>query len=420
MHVIAPGVNGFLIPADEPPRRSSLKRQLLFFDQLLLVDPKDEAVANLGELALKYPELLARDLDGDIEWPPRALVGVSLTPYAAFPRREGFIEAYRELIDDTTSLQQSGVMAIVPAGNDAKTDAGQHFVGYRSSIGNEDLVRSAVPDIWMGNRPVISSNCILHSPSDRIPLVHGEWKHEVAFPVPFEIPGVEFQWSAVAWTRIGRVVKFLQKAQARSAVPVVLDDPNANILLTYGRMTFGADVSPSALSTLAISLDAVVDPVALDKALLDASWSEVVKLRDIVLPRVRRLREVVLAAAKHTATLKGASLDSCRGVLSKLQREYVQAQESHAKAWRDIKIVAVKDAVDGMHGAAVGGLVGMVLAGTFGAVLGALGSGCVKAGTGAAKDIGALMSARGRLHGHPLFFFNNLPTIVSDLRRQEK
>ncbi|MDP8998681.1 MAG: hypothetical protein M3O46_01060 [Myxococcota bacterium] len=41
-----------ILPADDPPLHAAVKRQLLFFDSVLLVDPQsDRAILNQGDLA---------------------------------------------------------------------------------------------------------------------------------------------------------------------------------------------------------------------------------------------------------------------------------------------------------------------------------------------------------------------------------
>lgn len=44
-------MKALLLPGDEPPSETTLKRQLLFFADVLIVDPCDRAILNKGEIS---------------------------------------------------------------------------------------------------------------------------------------------------------------------------------------------------------------------------------------------------------------------------------------------------------------------------------------------------------------------------------
>ncbi|MCK4502892.1 MAG: hypothetical protein KAU22_07630, partial [Desulfuromonadales bacterium] len=46
---------GLILPYDNPPRRSSIKRQLIFFDSLLMPSHDDAALVNDFEVTEKFP-----------------------------------------------------------------------------------------------------------------------------------------------------------------------------------------------------------------------------------------------------------------------------------------------------------------------------------------------------------------------------
>lgn len=46
-----------VLPGDEPPRRSRIKRLLLFSDSVALIHPTDKAVVNSGEISERFPKM---------------------------------------------------------------------------------------------------------------------------------------------------------------------------------------------------------------------------------------------------------------------------------------------------------------------------------------------------------------------------
>ena len=48
-------IKSLILPGESPPSESQLKRQLLFFDSILIIHPDDRALINEGEIVEKFP-----------------------------------------------------------------------------------------------------------------------------------------------------------------------------------------------------------------------------------------------------------------------------------------------------------------------------------------------------------------------------
>ena len=123
-------IHGLVIPGDSPPKVSSLKRQVLFFDSISLVHPDDRAVINDCELAEKFPGM-----------------EIKRSEYASYPRSYDYEDELRSIIDDTRTIQNRGIIRISHPYVFSSEDAGANFMLYNSVISDENLILSAVPDL---------------------------------------------------------------------------------------------------------------------------------------------------------------------------------------------------------------------------------------------------------------------------------
>jgi hypothetical protein len=387
-------LRALVLPGDAPPRRSSLKRLLLFFDSVTLIHPEDRALLNSGEIVEEYPGRISR-----IEWAERS----------AFQRSSEYTEVFTELAAETTRLQERGLLTIQRRGAHA-ADPLLRMRAYAAALPNEDLVRAAVPDLDPGATPTIPDT-MLYGGAVAPAGLHS--RYDVAFPEPYRLPEAD-AWSPLAWLRLGRALKFLEVAHWSGAAPVALDDSNQSICLALGTRAVSPG-QPSKLATATIALDAV-DPQVLDAALLDCSWADVLRLRREILPAVATLRSLLLRAARRTAGVSPRDLRTYQALLSKLRADLEVAQAEHARKWQELRIGGLLKAA-GASAATGVGLEALVSPSSWVGVLQLLLATVAVAGATLANELKPLLSSYSRVRNHPLYFFDGIPRRVGREQR---
>ncbi len=80
-------LTALVLPADTPIRRSTLKRLVLYFDTVSLVDPSDRALLNEREIVETFPGPISRIEWGEQVQFPRVLGYEQLTRPKSFHLR---------------------------------------------------------------------------------------------------------------------------------------------------------------------------------------------------------------------------------------------------------------------------------------------------------------------------------------------
>jgi hypothetical protein len=383
-------LRALVLPADEAPRRSSLKRLLLFFDGVTLIHPEDRAFLNHGEIVEEYPGSISR-----IEWAERSV----------FPRSDGYEGSFAELAAETVRLQERGLITIRRRGAPA-VDPLVRMVAYAAALPSEDLVRAALPDLDPSARPRIPDTMLF---GGAVYPSGFRSRFDVAFPEPYSLPEAE-PWSPLGWLRLGRALKYLEVARWSGAAPVALDEPNQGICLALGSRAFPSG-RPNQLATFAIALDAV-DPQGLDAALLDCPWDDVLKMRREVLPAVTALRERLVKAARRTAGASPTDLRTYQALLRDLQKDLEAAKVEHARKWQELRIGGLLKAA-GASTVATVGFEALLSPSSWVGVVQLLLAGLATGGAALANELKPALSAHARVREHPLYFFERLPRIVS-------
>lgn len=120
---------GLILPADNPPRRSSIKRQLLFFDSILIPAENDVALINEFEISETFPNGMT------IQWAHR-------TP---FPRSADYEDTIKSIKSETEAIQKKGHIRFLPLSNPS-IDPGANWFIYHNAISNSAIVQAAVPE----------------------------------------------------------------------------------------------------------------------------------------------------------------------------------------------------------------------------------------------------------------------------------
>jgi hypothetical protein len=380
-------LTGFILPGEQPPRRSSIKRQLLFFDSVWIVDPSDSSLLNMGDISQKYPDGL------EIQWTNRV----------PFPRSDGYTESIAQIVDETKRFQGMGLIKILlPTTCRKHVEPLSHWLVYQTSITDTNLVRAAVPDKSSGPPPVkMPSGVYAGGETYRV----GPNQLQVStvdLRIPAKLQDAELDWTHLAWSRLGRTLKYTRIAQSLDACPIALDEANESLCLALGSGSSPTTPALAQLADFAIALD-VVDAEALDNGLMNMTWDEVIQLRKSVRPHVQRLRNVLVKQVRRQAGSSGLDLAAFRKELTGIKDQFRKAQDDLSKAWQEAGIA--------LSGTLGGGLVAF----PFTKMLDQTIVGIMAAATLSAtlvKELKTVIPARQKVRKHPLFFFDRLPTKI--------
>ena len=384
--------HALIIPGDDPPRRSAIKRQLLFFDAVSLPDPEDIALLNDHEVREELP-------GGTVYWSRRA-------PY---PRSEGYAETLKLILEETTTLRNRGKLRVLTRDQSRHlVDPGSHWVAYSLAVRDEELVRAAIPDHHPG-KPAIALPSGVYIGLEISAPGHPS-KYSPPPGQPSAMPAIGDEWNALAQIRVGRAIKYLRIATAGGTVPLALDLPNENLLKSVGERAYEGSPRVDQMANTAIAVDAV-DPIALEKVLVDMSWSDVISLRKLILPHTAALR--ALLVQRVTRAIHSGSIEPAAFLqeMSKLRDEYQKAQDEVAKRWTEAGVGLVTRALP-VTAALQAGLTALpVPASVGGLVLRILTGLATTAGT-MANEAKGWFAARAALKAQPLLFFDTLPATV--------
>jgi hypothetical protein len=379
-----------ILPADLPPRRSSIKRQLLFFDSVTIVHPEDRALLNDYEVRERYA-------DGtEIQWTSRA----------PFPRSQGYEDTLHQILEDTKGLQMQGKIDVLTrAAALSKIDGGTHWAAYSAAVSDATLVRAAIPDF--------------HNDAPAIQLPSGVYvglgvhlsgrasRYEVETKPPAKLPGVDDAWNSLAWIRTGRHLKYARLAAALGSVPLSLDEPNRQLSLALAQ---GGTPSLQALADHAIAVDSV-DPIELDRALQSISWKETLSWRKQILPHIGRLRAEVIQKARHAQLAASKDPAAMAKALATLKTDYQKLKEEVDRKWSELGVATVTKAM-GVVGASQAGL-SLFPTLPISDVAIRVVAGGLAATAALSAELKALIPALTKRRAHPLAFFDCLPSEIA-------
>jgi hypothetical protein len=386
----------FLIPGDVPPSESTLKRQLLFFDLVLLPDLTDRAIINDHEIRETFPDGFT------LEWG-------AIGPY---PRSVSHDDQYRFLRAQVALPVSRGKLQFVPIVAASPEEASKAWVSAAAALKKDSLVRAALPDHHANVEPatVLNSNI---GGNMVVPSRAGYDSEYVWLTKVDAQPVVEVHelWRRVAMGRLGRAMKAIQRANRIGAVPLAADATNSGICLALGAEAYAEIPTPAQLASTAVALDAV-DPVALDAALGAMSWSEVFRVRKEVLPAVVKLRGQLIDSVKVANRPQNASIDSYRLAIKEMRDRYQRAESDVSAAWRKVGIKTIEGSV----GMVPAGLAAIATSPHWVAGLASIAGGLIlKAAQGSIAEIDAIRRGKKMLRASPLFAFDT----VLDRRKAE-
>lgn len=381
-------INGLVIPDDLPPKISSLKRQILFFDSISLVHPDDRAVVNDGELTEKFPSM-------EITW----------SDYATYPRSDDYEEEFRNIINDTRVIRNRGIIRISHPRVFSSDDAGANFMLYNSVISDETLISSAVPDLTNEQPAIKIPNGYVSGGG----ISQGGCKSKYSLDVkpPYVINNANDSWNTLASLRAGRFIKTLRRAHMEGCCPLSLDNVNSNIIEAIASQSAEEVYKKSDyIAGMSISLD-IVDPVELENALENMSWDDVILIRKELFPKISELRHYIIDQVERLNRCKIYDYGQIREETEKLKYDFLEKQEVLAEAWEKLRIASVMK-LGGSIGAGNFGLTLLPASSTWGELLIRTVSVGLIAAASLTPELKSLIPAKRKVKNHPLFFINKL------------
>jgi len=368
------------MPTDEVITQGKLKKQLLFFDEVILSDPSDRSVIADFEISDTYP-------DG---------MKIQQAARGAFTREEDYEAKFAELIVDANQLQRRGILRVLKPKDWRSIDPWLRVHLYETAIADERLVKSAIPDISENKsikipKGIMSGLDVVRSGWERIPQIRTD--------KPFKIKGVDDYWNAMAHLRIGRAIKYIRIAQIKNAIPVATDDSTSDLLLSMGQLAFQELPEPDILASLSISLD-VVDSQELENVLDGLPWEDIAKIRREILPHVANYRLAIIKKAKRLYKSNVLDFNRYRDLIDSDRTSFNEAQEQLKKAWQGIKIVG---SLKGLAASAGTGAASLLIPSDWTGLLATILTGLAMSGGMIANEIKAVLQARECVINHPMF-----------------
>jgi hypothetical protein len=383
-------MRGLVMPGDTVVPSGKLKKQLLFFDEVILSDPSD------GSL-IADRELQHISSDGSHElWEAER---------GPFPRHADYEAHFSELLRGTETLQRRGKLRVLRPQDWRVVDPWLRMNLHLAAIADAELVRSAIPDFSEKKRVeypdgIVYARGVFHLEGQPPPQML-----QLRRDPPYRIPDIDDHWNSVAYLRLGRTVKYVRVAQINDAAPVAWDDSTSGILEAIGRLAFRELPSPEMIAAVAIELD-VFEPQELEAALEEMPWTEVVKIRKEILPHIAQYRSKIVLTAQRLYRAQVRDIDQYRKIVEADRQSLNAAQEELLKAWQGLKIMAV---FRGLGGA---GATSLIIPSDWTDLLGRILTG-LAVGIGVlAGDIKTFLQTRERVGRHPLFVIDRLLSKV--------
>jgi hypothetical protein len=383
-------VRGLVMPGDNVVTTGKLKKQLLFFDEVILSDPSDRVL--IADRELQHVSSDRRMAFWEAERTP-------------FPRHPDYEAVFHELLAGTDQLQRRGLLRVLTAQDWRVIDPWLRMSLHLAAVGDAELVRSAIPDF--------SENKMIELP-DGVHVASGVMHLKGQPPIqmsqirtdpPYKIPDIDDRWNNLAYLRLGRTVKYIRVAQVNGASSVAWDDPTSQILMALGRSSFRELPSYEMLAGAAIALD-VFEPQKLEASLEETPWSDVIKIRREILPHVAQYRSKIIQTARRVNKAQIRDFDQYRKIVQAHSQSLDSAREELSKALQALKVGAA------LRGVGVFGAASLIIPSDWTDLLGRILTG-LTVGVGVlAREITTFLQTRERVQRHPLFVIDRLLSKV--------
>lgn len=390
--------NGLILPSDFPPTSASLKRQLLFFDTIAIASPHDKALVNYEEMSEDFPGMT-------IKW----------GEYANFPRSEGYLEAYEDIVHDANMPIKKGLIHILPHRERSSDDAGVNFMLYNSAISKKSLVLPAIPDL-KNSSPSIAIPDDMLSGGGLSKTGHSS-KYELKVNKPYKVENVSPEWGALAYLRLGRSLKYMRRANTIGYAPIAIDEVNHSLCSALTTSNhFETQRNPNKNNSKSINNwhvpIEVVDPFELESALNEMTWNEVLKVRKAILPKTSNYRKYIFKSFRKLPKGKYEPSE-IRNYIEELRQDFESCQDELVREWEKFRIASICKS-GGMVGTSAIGMSAIPsFSGTWEEIfIRVVGAGLVSVAT-LTPELKTLIPAYRKVKEHPLFFSTMLPSSES-------
>ncbi|NBF05306.1 hypothetical protein GV819_23740 [Pseudomonas sp. Fl5BN2] len=397
---MAESFDALIVPADNSPSDVAIKKAILFFDSVTLVNPVDRALVNNMEVIEKFPNGMS------VGWANRN----------DFPRTPDYLDGMERILSDTSSLRSRGVVRLTPAGPLPTLDAGMNYLIWHSAITSASLIEAAAPDRYQQSKPPLGISGYMLGGVLSVKNFKSKYEMIETRP-PARFSDVDDEWSIFATLRLGRALKFLRLSNALGLTPLAFDLPNQRILnasAEFGSLLTQHQSVEVEFSQGPMQLDFdILEPVEFQSVLKEMSWNEVQKLRKYILPGMNNLRAYLKRSIQLQGKASSLEPDTYQKALVNLNLEFRVAKEKLATEWEKLRIAAIckvgLGAVGGAYLANGTGLIATVVGVPWVDTLTKMfGAGLVATST-LSSELQALVPARRIVKQHPLYFTDKLP-----------
>lgn len=398
-------ITGLIIPGDKAPNIGLLRKHLLFFDSISLIDSSDnflvhkgevydKAVETLGEVTLTQGSTKASWKAG--EWDNTIL----------FPKHDSYIDDFKNIVEHTFQPVKKGLIGIIDTKNNNKISHVVNWHLYKSLTSLPEVLEAAAPDLSTPKILVVD---------DGTPRVSNIITHNSIFHTKTALPAktdkLDSYWSQIAAHRIARFVKAQQLAHTYQSFPVSIDVVNSQIAKEFHKIGHQEKFATGDHQAVSVSLD-IVDSTELVKNLNDMTWNEFMSLRKAILPQAKRLRTYLINEIEKTNSTTNPSIEQYIDSMQKLKNDFEKRKEDCANEWEKLRIASVLKLgrVVGSIGLAQGANVLPLPSSiestiTYALSLAALAPAAVSA------ELKTYLPARRRFKNHPLHFTENLTNL---------
>ena len=388
------------MPNEDGIDPSVLKKQLLFFDSVKIVNGADKCLVHKGEVQDNKGELNRTDIENDWhrKYPFVASTWNDTVPYL---RNRKYRESINLILLASKVIQDKGFLSVVHTKNSAKVNHLLNWHAYNQLASSEAMVRAAIPD-YKGSIPELE----LHN--DGKPTIENVIDAKSIYNTfgvhPCTLDNIEFDWCKLAWSRIARYVKSYQLSYAYNSFPISTDEINISLAnKIYAPKTLRQENEEVFLAQH-VSLD-VFDGNELLRMLDDMSWNEVIKLRKEILPKAKRLRSYLISEVTKRARSSGGSQAAYQQEMARLMTEFEKRKEDYADEWEKLRILSIFKSGGVVGGGVIANGANLIaIPKTLSEFIIMLTGAGLLAGAALSKELSSYIPKRMRYIKHPLHF----------------
>mgnify|MGYP003145556351 CR=1 FL=1 len=398
-------ITGLIIPSDNMPDIGLLRKNLLFFDSISLIDCTDDFLIHKGEVYDKSAEFMG-ELTFKNSTEKASIKAGEWNDTVRFPKSNTYIDDFKKIIDSPFKPVKKGLIGIVKTRSNRNINHVVNWHLYKSLTALPELLEAAAPDV---NSPKILSI------DDGIPRISNVIPPSSIFYTKSifnaKVENLDDYWTKLAAQRIGRFVKAQHLAHIYQSCPVSIDLPNNQIAKAFHQIGSKEFFSSEDFQAVSVSLD-VVDSLELVKILNDMTWPEFVSLRKAILPQAKKLRTYLINEIERAQLNKNSNIEQYSELMQKLKTEFEKRKEDYAGEWEKLRIATVLKLGGGAGSIGLAGGASMLpLPSSIEQTIAYALSLAALAPAAITAELKTYLPSRRRFKNHPLHFTEDLTTL---------